>query len=420
MDPQYRRLWASILISSLGGQITLLAIPLTAALLLNASPVQMGWLTAMELVPFGLFALPVGVWLDRMRKLPVYVWGELLMAIMVGSVPLAWWLGCLSMTWLWTAAFGIGVLYTSAGSAAQIVLTQIVERDRLVEAHARNSLASSTAEVAGPGLAGILIRLLGAPAALIADVAMLALSAVILRGIRIHESPQASGDAFWQQMQSGLRFVWRTPVLRFMAVLVGVFQICYQGALVVQILVATRVLGLSEHQVGLCFVALGIGTVMASVVGHRVATQFGPGPTMAYGIALCGIGWITGAVAPTGWLGVLALVVMLSGVGFGAVLVFINLLALRQSVTPQHFLGRMTAAMRWASVLPGIPGALLAGWLGEHVGLKLTLGACGLTALVAAWVALRSPLLLSLRQLPVLDRDLSGPVGSVLPTMGSD
>ena len=98
-----------------------------------------------------LFSLPSGVYLDRVRKLPVYVWGELLLALFVASVPLAWWTGWLSMTWLYVIGFAIGTVYTIAGSAAQIVLTQIVPRERLVEAHAKNALASSSAEVAGPG-----------------------------------------------------------------------------------------------------------------------------------------------------------------------------------------------------------------------------------------------------------------------------
>ena len=165
----YRRLWSSILISSFGGQVTLLALPLTAALLLHASPTQMGLLTAMEIVPFVLFSLPSGVWLDRVRKLPVYVVGETALALVVSSVPLAWWMGWLTMPWMYVVGFVIGTVYTTAGSAAQIVLTQVVSRERLVEAHAKNALASSGAEVAGPGFAGVLIRLVGAPLALLVD-----------------------------------------------------------------------------------------------------------------------------------------------------------------------------------------------------------------------------------------------------------
>ena len=149
-DAVYRRLWTSILISSFGGQVTMLALPLTAAVLLHATPTEMGWLTAMEVIPFVLFSLPSGVWLDRVRKLPVYIVGETVLALIVASVPLAWWFGWLSMTWLYIVGFAIGTVYTIAGSAAQIVLTQVVGRERLVEAHAKNALASSSAEVAGP------------------------------------------------------------------------------------------------------------------------------------------------------------------------------------------------------------------------------------------------------------------------------
>src|SRR6202021_4079256 len=140
-DATYRRLWTSILISAFGGQVTLLAIPLTAAVLLHAGPTQMGLLTAMEIVPFALFSLPTGVVLDRVRKLPVYVIGELSIALGVATVPIAWWLGWLSMPWLYFVAFLIGAVTTTAGSAAQIVLTQIVPRSRLVEAHAKHALA---------------------------------------------------------------------------------------------------------------------------------------------------------------------------------------------------------------------------------------------------------------------------------------
>ena len=104
----YRRLWSSILISSFGGQVTMLALPLTAAVLLQATPTQMGLLSAMEIAPFVLFSLPSGVWLDRVRKLPVYVAGESMLALIVASMPLAWWLGWLSMTWLYVVGFAIG------------------------------------------------------------------------------------------------------------------------------------------------------------------------------------------------------------------------------------------------------------------------------------------------------------------------
>ncbi len=397
----YRRLWTSILMSSFGGQVTLLALPLTAAVLLHATPMQMGLLTAIEVAPFVLFSLPSGVWLDRVRKLPVYVAGETIIAFTVASVPLAWWMGWLSMTWLYVVGFLIGTVATTAGTAAQIVLTQVVPRDRLVEAHAKNALATSGSEVAGPGFAGLLIKLFGAPVALLVDAVLLLLSATILRGIRITEVRQPRADAhFGRDLAAGLRFVFEHRLLVALALTVGGWQLCHHAAVVVQILVATRTLGLSEQQVGLCYVGMGAGTVLASVFGNRISRRIGPGPCLVAGFAICGLGWGLLAVAPAGPLGVAAFALMLMLFSSGAVLVFINFLALRQAVTPEPMLGRMTSTMRWLTVLPAGPGALLGGWLGEHVGLRWALGFAALSSAVLVALAWRHPVIRGVRTLP--------------------
>src|SRR6202790_2719924 len=235
-DATYRRLWTSILISSFGGQVTLLALPLTAAVLMHAAPTQMGLLTAMEIVPFVLFSLPTGVWLDRVRKLPVYVVGELLISFAVATVPVAWWFGWLSMHWLYCVGFLIGAVNTAAGSAAQIVLTQIVPRARLVEAHAKNALANSAGGATGPGAAGAPIKLTGAPLALLADAVLLLISASILRGVLVKETPSKRNAPFWPAMREGLNFVRSHQLLLTMATCVGIWQFCNQAAMVVQIL----------------------------------------------------------------------------------------------------------------------------------------------------------------------------------------
>jgi MFS family permease len=384
-DRLYRRLWLSILISSFGSQITMLAIPLTAAVLLHATPTQMGLLTAMEIAPFVLFSLPSGVWLDRVRKLPVYVAGELIVASVLASVPAAWALDFLSIGYLYVVGFVIGCVFTTAGTAAQIVLTQVVPRSRLVEAHAKNALAGSAAEVAGPGVAGALIRLVGAPVALLADAFMLLVSVGILRGLHIKEEPgnKVPGH-FWTALKEGLHFVAGLRLLVVLALLVGVWQMCHQTAMVVQILFATRELGLNERQVGLCYVGLGIGTVVAGALGHRISKRIGTGPCLLWGFAICGIGWLQLAAAPANAWGIASFVFMLVCFGLGAVLIFINFLALRQAVTPEPLLGRMTSTMRWLILIPALPGALLGGWLGEHLGLRWALAAGGLGAIALA------------------------------------
>ena len=381
-DRVYRRLWLSILISSVGNQVTLLALPLTAALLLAATPTQMGLLIAVETLPFVLFSLPAGVWLDRVRKLPVYIVGEVTIALAVVTVPLVWWLGALSMPWLYAVGFVLGTVATVAGSAAQIVLTQVVPRERLVEAHARNALASSSAEVAGPGAAGLLIRLAGGPLALLVDALLLLALAAILRGVRVDEQRPPRADAhFWRDLREGLRFVRQQRLLLLLALTVGGWQLCHHAAQVVVVLHASRTLGLSEQAIGLCYVGLGLGTLAASLLGNRVSRRFGPGPSLLIGFSASGVGWLLPAVLSDGPWGVAALAAMLVLGGIGGVLIFINFLALRQAVTPEPLLGRMTTTMRWLILLPAAPGALLGGWVGEHLGLPAALGTAGVLAL---------------------------------------
>jgi len=409
-DPAYRRLWGSILTASFGNQVMMLALPLTAAVLLQATPMQMGLLTAIELSPFLLFSLPSGVWLDRVRKLPVYVWGESLVAVCAISVPLAWWLGWLTMGWLYGIGFVIGLVHTVAGTAAQIVLTQVVARERLVEAHAKNALATSGAEVLGPGLAGALIKIFGAPLALLVNAVLLLGSALILRGINIHErlDTRPPGDTFkhfGRDLMVGLRFVLSNRLLVTLAVLMAVWQMCHYAALVVQILFATRTLGLSEHAVGLCYMGMGVGTITGSVLGRRVSQRIGPGPCLVVGYLITGAGWALLAVAPANAWGVAAFAVMLMMFTTGAVFIFINFLALRQAVTPVPLLGRMTATMRWLSLLAAGPGALLGGWLGEAVGLRAALGFAGGVTLLLVIVAWRLPLIRELKTLPEAERE---------------
>ena len=414
-DPTYRRLWTSILISSLGGQITLLALPLTAAVLLHATPGQMGVLTAMELAPYVLLGLPAGVWLDRVRKLPVYIVGELAIGVTVTTVPIAWWYGRLSITWLCVVGFLIGAINTVAGSAAQIVLTQIVSRDRLVEAHAKNALANSAAEVMGPGAAGALIKLAGPPIALLADAALMFVSAWILRGARVVEAAASLPGAFWPAMRAGIDFVRGNKLLLTMAICVGVWQVCNQAATVVQILFATRELGLTAREVGFCYVALGCGTITSGTLGHRVARRLGSGPMLSLGIAMCGAGWLQLSFSPPNAVGVAAYALMLFLFGVGATFLFINFLSLRQAVTPAPLLGRMTSTMRWLTLLPSVPGALWGGWLGGHVGLRSTLGFAGATALLLGLAAWRLPVIRNIRTLPTLAAEAVTPYAAGEP-----
>ena len=179
---------------------------------------------------------------------------------------------------------------------------------------------------------------------------------------------------------------------------------CHQAAIVVQILFATRTLGLSEHAVGLAYTGMGVGTVIASVFGNRISRAIGPGPSLIIGFAVCGAGWLLLAVAPANVWGIAAFAVMLTMFSTGAVFIFINFLAMRQAVTPAPLLGRMTSTMRWLILIPAGPGALIGGWLGEQVGLRASLAFAGTASLLLAAAAWQLGVIRRVRELPVAER----------------
>jgi predicted MFS family arabinose efflux permease len=227
------------------------------------------------------------------------------------------------------------------------------------------------------------------------------MSVMILRGLKVVENRVVREEThFWHDLKEGLRFVASQPLLVSLSLSVGAWQMWHQCAMVVQILFATRELGLTENQVGLCYMGLGAGTVLASIFGHRISKRIGPGPCLIVGFAVCGLGWLQLAFAPVNAWGIASFVFMLVCFGTGAVLLFINFLALRQAVTPEPLLGRMTSTMRWLILLPAGPGALLGGYLGEHVGLRYAMGLGGLGALVLSVWAWRHPGIRNVRKLP--------------------
>jgi MFS family permease len=184
----------------------------------------------------------------------------------------------------------------------------------------------------------------------------------------------------------------------------------------VQILFATRVLGMNESQIGLAFVALGAGTVSASAWGHRLSERFGPGPMLLTGIGITGVGWLALAAAPASsaplaafgpWVFAFTLLCF----GAGAVLIFVTFLGMRQAATPDALLGRMTSTMRWLILLPAGPGALIGGWLGEHVGLRASLVFAGCVVLVVAAVGARAKVLAGVKALPKAAATPSRPGG---------
>ncbi len=403
----FRLLWTSLTITHFGGQITFLALPLTAALLLHASPFQMGVLTALEALPFALFGLFTGVLVDRSRKLPLIIVADVGRGLVLLAVPLAAWTGWLSMPVLYAVGFLVGAGSTVGWSAYQVFMTARVGRENLVEANSKIALAESSAQLIGPGLAGAAIQWLTAPFAILLDACSFFVSALMLRGIRPGESdaphthPELTVRAIRADIAEGLRQIWHNDLLRSIAWGLGLWNLLRHMYITIIILFATRELGMSAGTVGLVWMGGGIGCLAASFFARRLNERHGVGTSMLGGLFLTGIAWGLMALTQPGGIAAGALLAgAILAYDFGGTLFFINYLSLRQAVTPDRLLGRVISTMIFLTIVTAPLGSLLGGALGEWVGLRGTIAIAALAGVALGLMLMRWSPLAAVRTLP--------------------
>lgn len=405
LSADFRRMWISLTITSFGAQVTNLALPLTAALLLQATPFEMGVLVALETLPFALVSLQAGVLIDRVRKLPIVIVTNVSRALALAVIPLAAFTDWLSIEVLYAVGFFCGVQNVVGGAAYQVLLAQMAGRKRLVEANAKISLGETGSALVGPGVAGALIQALTAPFAILVDAAAFLFSALMLRRLRVpsdvpHPGPRTG---VLDEIAEGLKLVRRNPTLWSLAWLAGLWQLLHHAQLAVLILFATRELGLSPGAIGLVYVFGGAGCVIAAATAERLAARFGVGPMIVHALAATAIAWqLYGLVAGPAWVATVALGLAMLLFDFGGVMFGIQYLSLRQAITPDRLLGRMTATMRFLTVAAAPLGSLAGGAVATVIGLRATLLAIGaLGLLLAIGAMLRSPVRRHVR-LPVV------------------
>jgi MFS family permease len=383
--------------------VTFLALPLTAALLLNASPFEVGVLTALEALSYPLFGLFAGVLVDRARKLPVIIACDIGRAIALGMVPVCAWFGVLNMPILYVAGFLVGLFTVIGWPAYQVFVTERVGRENLVEANAKIGLADSAAQLMGPGIAGALIQWLTAPFAILMDAACVLTSAWMLRGIppAATDAPKGAPRTIRSEIMEGLSAVWQNRTLRALVWSIGIWQVFRHAFIAIVVLFAARELGFSAGHVGALFMVAGLGSLAAAGVTARLNARFGMGPTMLGGIAGTGVAWLVMGSSTGGyWIASIVFGAGLFLLDLSAMVFFINYLTLRQSVTPDRLLGRVTATMICLTVATAPLGGLAGGWIGDHLGLRAAMLLAGAGAMflgpVVAWL---SPLA-GMRELP--------------------
>lgn len=406
----FLKLWSAQTVSLVGTQVSALALPLTAILKLNATPFEVGLLGSLQYLPFLLVTLPAGAIVDRLRRRPVLVAADLARALILLGVPVAVWLGHLSMGLLYPVAFLVGMLSVFFDVAHQSYLPALVEPGQLVEGNTKLQLSYSGAQLAGPGIGGVLVQLLTAPIAILADAASYVGSALLLVSIRRPEPQEPRPDAggglradlrgLGQDIREGTAFVWRHALIRPLALATGTANFFYLFGMTgaVLTLYAVRVLHLSPAQLGLVLAVGNVGAILGSLAADRVLERWRFGLVMIVCSVVSAVAISMMALATRGTaLPVLAAAVLVGETGI--VVYDIAQISLRQAATPPRLLGRMNATVRFVNWGPIPVGALVGGTLGQTIGLRPTLWVAAAGSVLPA-----VPLLLSqirgLRRLP--------------------
>lgn len=391
----FRRLWASETVSQTGTRVSILALPLVAALTLDVTPLQMGLLTALGNLPALVVGMPAGVLVDRWRRRRVLIATDLGRALLLAVVPAAWLLGLLRIEALYAVSLLTGTLSVFYRIAYRSYLPALIPRERLVEGNSKLEVSRSAAEIGGPGLAGVLVQVAGAPLAIVADVCSFVASAALIGSIDARErelAPTEDRHSVLREAAEGMRLVVNDRILRSLtgaAATANFFSTVLEAVL---ILYLTRSLNLQPATIGFVFAAGSVGFLIGALSSNRLAHRYGLGPMLIVSLAMIGLSDVVIPLVSGPRLlmiGVLIAAQFLFAIGLT---VFnVNQVSLSQAVTPDRLRGRVNATTL-VLVSGATPlAALLGGVLGELLGLRATLLLAAIGELAAVVWIIRSP-----------------------------
>ena len=393
-DGDFLKFWIGETISDFGDQITLLAIPLTAVIVLQASPFEMGLLAAAGTLPTALFSLPAGVWVDRMPRRPILIATDVGRTLVLATVPIAFALGVLAMPQLFVVAFLSGIFSVFFVVAYQAYLPTLVGAPSLVEANGRMNASASVAQMAGPSVAGFLIQVFTAPMPVVVDALSFVASAL---GVALITRPEPRAVPRRRDMRTeigeGFRALLGHDVLRAIVIAAAINVFCYSAGLAIFLLYLSREVGLEPSVIGLLLGVGSVGALLGALLASRLARRIGVGAAFTVAAVLLVAGQVTRAaiVSPRE-----AAIISIAAAQFVALVGFAiaNVLgpAIRQALSPAALLGRVNASYRFLVWGTGPLGAFTGGSLAQIFGLRAALLAVGFGTLIALAFVLRSPL----------------------------
>lgn len=380
----FLKLWSAQTTSIFGSQTASLAYPLTAILVLQATTLQVGLLQATGTAAGALLGLFAGVVVDRVSRKPLLIWTNLGRALLAFSIPLAAVFGFLRIEQLYLVSFLSGAFSIVSDVAGMAFLPSLLEKEQLVEGNSKFGTTESAAMIAGPSLSGALVQILSAPLVIFIDAFSFLFAAAFIWQIRAPEILiEKEKRGIWTEIGEGLRFVYGNEILRPLAESIALYFLFRQIVLTLFTLYAVREFRLEPFWLGIIFSALGFGFLCGALTVKPITKKFGVGRTM---IAANFVNIIALALVPLASGAPVLLVALFAAShflhAFAVQINGINLMSLRQSITPNRLQGRMNASFRFVNVAMMMFGALIAGFLGEWIGLRATLavGAVGMLA----------------------------------------
>jgi MFS family permease len=376
-NPDFVKLWLGQTVSYFGSGITGIALPLTAILLLGATPVQMGILGALDGVSVLAIGLLAGVWVDRVRRRPLMIASDLGRAFILSTIPLAALLGVLVIWQLYIVAALAGMLTVIFTVASSAYLPSLIPRESLVEGNSKLGMSDALAEIGGPAVASPLVQLLSAPFAIVFDALSFLFSACSLGFIHMpepHPTTLKQSKSIWSDLIEGLRLVFKNPLLRSLAVSAAIFNLFGNFVGAMYAIYIIRQIGAPPIFLGLLIATGGLSALLGALIAERIIHRFGLGRTIGIGLFMYGV---TGLLIPlAGGSITFALMLLFLSQFLGDVSVSIYFIAdvsLRQTLVPSNQLGRTNASMQFLSQGVAPLGALLAGILGATIGLRFTI-----------------------------------------------
>jgi len=380
-ERDFRRLWLAQTVSQVGTQVTNLALPLVAILVLNASAFEVALLGAIEFLPFVFFTLPAGAWVDRLPKRRVLIAADLGRAAILALVPVAYLTGALAMWQLYVIGFSAGILTVFFEVAYQSILPELVDRDRLAEGNSRLEISRSAAQILGPGLGGFLVGVITAPMAILADALSYLGSAGFLFGIRTgtgdaepatREAVASPRPSLRHEIAEGLRFYAKSSLLLAESAAIVTMNLGSNISYSILLVFLVRELGLKPEAIGIAFSIGSIGVLAGAASAAAFGRRFGVGPALIVATAIVtgGAFLILLATPETAFV---LLLITAAVQGFSGIIINVNGVSLRQSLTPDHLQGRVNATGRWInwSILP--LASILGGLIATAIGLRGTI-----------------------------------------------